>query len=73
MKSDKTIDLRGLLCAMALARAKKETDNSEGILELIADSESVMDDVSLWAANGGYEILETAEGKDFRIFIRKKK
>ena len=70
----KTVDVRGMQCAQALAQASqamRQLDRGE-VLELICNASDVRDDLMTWAKELSHELVSThVRNKDTWLQIRR--
>ena len=75
VKSDKSLDVRGMGCPMPLIKAKKMLETIDGgmVLEVLGTDPGSKNDFANWAAKTGNEYLGcTEESGFFRHLLRKK-
>jgi len=75
IKSDVTLDAKGLLCPMPILRTKIEMDklSSGKILEIIATDPAADPDIRAWAKNTGNKFLGSEVNKEvWKIYVQKK-
>ncbi|HET7616500.1 MAG TPA: sulfurtransferase TusA family protein, partial [Bacillales bacterium] len=55
MKSDKTLDAKGLACPMPIVKTKKAMDEMESgqVLEIHATDKGAKNDLTSWTKSGG--------------------
>lgn len=74
VKSNSTVDAKGLACPMPIVRTKKaiNTMNPGEVLELLATDKGSRADIQAWAKSSGHQYLGTIEDGDvLKHYIRK--
>ncbi|CAN2042909.1 putative sulfur carrier protein YrkI [Candidatus Magnetomoraceae bacterium gMMP-15] len=75
IKSDQTLNVRGLGCPMPLLKTKKTIEklDSGKILEILGTDPGTRNDLPGWAKRMGHEYLGDVEDKGFiRFYVKKK-
>lgn len=75
IKSDYTLDTRGMLCPQPVLKTKIEMDKlkSGQILEILATDPAADPDLKAWAKRTGNTHLSTeVEGEVTKIYVKKK-
>lgn len=75
MKTDRTLDCRGLYCPMPIVKTKLEleTMNSGEVLEIVADDHGFEKDLPAWCKMTGENFLGIfKEGNIYKGYVRKK-
>ncbi len=75
MKTDKTLDCKGLNCPMPVIRTKKAMDgmNPGEVLRVESTDKGSKSDIPAFAKRTGNELLEVEEGGSAFIFFLRKK
>ena len=74
IKSDVSVDAKGLACPMPIVKTKKAMTNLEGgqVLEILATDQGSRADLKAWADSMGHQYLGTVEvDKVLKHYIRK--
>lgn len=74
IKSDETLDCRGLSCPMPILKIKKAVEKLQSgqILEVLGTDPGTRNDLPAWAKRTGNEYLGEKEGAGFiHFFVRK--
>jgi tRNA 2-thiouridine synthesizing protein A len=74
MKSDKTLDCRGLNCPMPIVKTKKEIGsiNVGQILEVWTTDPGAKEDFPRWAKRTGNELLKVEDKQGYTVFYIKR-
>ncbi|MDM8548632.1 sulfurtransferase TusA family protein [Desulfobacterales bacterium HSG2] len=75
IKSDETLDARGLSCPMPLLKTKKAIEKlaSGQVLEILGTDPGSRNDLPGWAKRMGHEYLGDTEDEGFiRFYVRRK-
>lgn len=66
------IDTRGLSCPMPVIMVQKEVrKNAPASLEVLADAQVSVENISRFAAVQGYRVTVSRDGPDFRLTLTK--
>ena len=68
----KTIDVRGLSCPEPVLKLKQAIDGADEI-ELLADSQTSVDNCSNFARSNGYKVTVNGKGGQFTVTLKKDK
>jgi TusA-related sulfurtransferase len=67
----KTVDARGLSCPQPVILLKKAMGSKENAYELIADSQTVVENCTRFAKSQGYNVSVNDNGGEFKLSITK--
>ena len=74
VKTNSTVDAKGLACPMPIVRTKKaiNTLNPGEVLEVLATDKGSRADIQAWSKSSGHQYLGTIEeGEVLKHYIRK--
>jgi tRNA 2-thiouridine synthesizing protein A len=76
MKADKTLDCVGLYCPMPIVKTSQEIKKMKvgEVLEVVADSKGIKQDMPAWCIATGNECLSMEEhGGEIKVYVKKTK
>jgi tRNA 2-thiouridine synthesizing protein A len=76
IKSDKELNLQGLLCPLPVVKISKAITEVPvgGVLEATATDPGVMADIPAWSKSTGHEVVKMQkEGKIIRFWVKRLK
>ena len=65
------IDTRGLSCPIPVVMVQKAVKDSPATLEVLADAEVAMENITRFARSQGYEVAVTEDGIDYKLTLTK--
>lgn len=66
------VDTRGLSCPMPVIMVQKEVrKNAPASLEVLADAQVAVENITRFAASQGYQVSVSQDGLDFRLTLTK--
>ena len=66
------IDVRGYVCPMPVVMVQKEIKaNQPAQLEVMADAQCAVENITRFAQNAGYSVTSEAQGQDFLLKLEK--
>ena len=73
-KSAKTLDVRGLLCPIPVAKSKRAIQQigPGEVLEILSTDPAAKQDIPAWVRRDGHELLESKEDPQLFVFYVKR-
>ena len=66
------VDARGYVCPMPVVLVQKEVNaNRPYSLEVLADDQCAVDNITRYAKSCGYKVEVTEDGHDFKLVLKK--
>lgn len=66
------IDARGLSCPMPVVMVQQEVKKTAPrTLEVLVDNQCSVENVTRYGQGSGYQVTVSAEGRDFRLTLKK--
>lgn len=66
------VDARGYSCPTPVVMVQQEVKKTApATLEVLVDNQCSVENVTRFASGHGYQVSVTAEGRDFRLMLRK--
>ena len=65
------IDTRGLSCPIPVVMVQKAVKDAPAKLEVLADAEVAVENITRFARSQGYEVSVTEDGIDYKITLTK--
>lgn len=65
------VDTRGLACPIPVVMVQKAVKDSPDTLEVLADAEVAVENITRFARSRGYKISVAEEGMDYRLTLSK--
>ena len=65
------IDTRGLSCPIPVVMVQKAVKDSPTTLEVLADAEVAVENITRFAHSQGYEVAVTEDGMDYKLTLTK--
>lgn len=65
------IDTRGLSCPIPVVMVQKAVKDGPAMLEVLADAQVAVENISRFAASQGYSVSVAADGEDFKLTLKK--
>ena len=65
------VDTRGLACPIPVVMVQKAVKDSPSTLEVLADAEVAVENITRFAGSCGYQVAVAEEGRDFRLTLSK--
>jgi len=65
------IDTRGLSCPIPVVMVQKAVKNAPAELEVLADAQVAVENITRFASSQGYQVSVTEDGEDFKLTLKK--
>lgn len=65
------IDTRGLSCPIPVVMVQKAVKDAPAKLEVLADAEVAVENITRFARSQGYEVAVTEDGIDYKLTLTK--
>lgn len=65
------VDTRGLSCPIPVVMVQKAVKDSPATLEVLADAEVAVENITRFARSQGYEVAVTEDGIDYKLKLTK--
>lgn len=65
------VDTRGLACPIPVVMVQKAVKDSPSTLEVLADAEVAVENITRFARSRGYQVSVTEDGMDYRLTLTK--
>lgn len=65
------IDTRGLSCPIPVVMVQKSVKDAPAKLEVLADAEVAVENITRFARSQGYEVSVTKDGIDYKLTLTK--
>jgi len=65
------IDTRGLSCPMPVIMVQKAVKDSPATVEVLADAQVAVENITRFASGKGYQVTVTPDGDEFKITLKK--
>lgn len=65
------IDTRGLSCPIPVVMVQKAVKDGPAMLEVLADAQVAVENITRFAASQGYSVTVTPDGEDFKLTLKK--
>ena len=65
------IDTRGLSCPIPVVMVQKAVKDAPAKLEVLADAEVAVENITRFARSQGYEVAVTEDGIDYKMTLTK--
>lgn len=65
------VDTRGLSCPIPVVMVQKAVKDSPATLEVLADAEVAVENITRFARSQGYEVAVTEDGIDYKLTLTK--
>lgn len=65
------IDTRGMSCPIPVVMVQKAVKDAPAKLEVLADAQVAVENISRFAASRGYNVAVTPDGDEFKLTLTK--
>lgn len=65
------VDTRGLACPIPVVMVQKAVKDSPSTLEVLADAEVAVENITRFARSRGYQVSIAEDGMDYRMTLTK--
>jgi len=65
------VDTRGLSCPIPVVMVQKAVKNTPAELEVLADAQVAVENITRFAHSQGYQVTVTPEGDEFKLILKK--
>lgn len=65
------VDTRGLACPIPVVMVQKAVKDLPSTLEVLADAEVAVENITRFARSRGYQVSVTEDGMDYRLTLTK--